>query len=587
MELKEILEKIALPARSKKTGFYETEKLEAIKTLLEEEGSPFHLIFQNEHTWIFGKKEPEQKKFSILVSSHADIVNGITKPFSEFDEEKKYFKGTYDNMGTNGACVALMLNEDVPDNVYFAFNDEEETGRCLGAGEALKYVGLTSQRKPFCIALDVTDEGYDNDRLFTLEGMNSTSAAIRERVLKLMLAADGEKQSFEVVKMKKDDNVSYLPKSYVSDELTVFDESVFYAEQNCNSFSFDLPTEGSMHSDSGLYVKEAVFKGYVKSLLQTIYVLDAVYPDRQEAIKKEKDELIQEAIDTPFRKTSYSYSEGSYGSSYGSYYSSMGYSDYGYGGYSRYSKGNPYSYLHDYDEDDDPDYTGWEGDPSVEGDVINKYLINIAYNMGEDQYEEFAEKAGEALYGYYDDETADKILHHAFEYCHPGVFGGEYCKAEEMDEDEVAEMEAELFGELSVFAESYTYDDWDQFFADAIETYGETIEKIYPDENEQFDFLSEVFEETHQELSEIEDWNMSFNVSSQKEKKEKKKDKKDKYPKKDKNHKAKSLSDRQKELEDEKENSYYAESIKYSDDNYENNYGMGKNESDDYDDHGL
>lgn len=547
MEIKEVLEKIALPARSNKNGFYETEKLEAIKTLLEEEGSPFHLIYQNEHTWIFGKNPPERNKFSILVSSHADIVNGITKPFSEFNEETKYFKGTYDNLGTNGACVALMLNEEIPDNVFFAFNDEEETGRCFGAGEALKYVCQTSFRQPFVIALDVTDEGYDNDRLFTLEGMHSHSAATRERVLRAMLSGEGEKQSFEVVRMDSDDNCSMLPDGYVAKGLTVFDESVYYARQNCNSFSFDLPTEGSMHSDSGLYVKEAVMKGYVKSLLQTIYVLDAQYPDRVEELKKEKDDLIGEAKNTPFRKPAYSYSS-SYGGSYGSSYQ-MGYSDYygsSYGGYGKWS------YLHDYD---DEDYSDDEEDLSPEM-LIKRNKLEAEAESYED-FDAFMDYATEEFDApsYFTKEDTENFIRRAFYRAHPDY-------ACEMDE-EYSEIMLEFNDQIYSMALNYSYDEWDQFYADACDMYFDDMSR-YLDEESFDEAITSLFEDAHADMDE------------EYEKPSKKKKKKD-LPK----------ATKPKKNKDDDE-SYYLHTYKYADDVYERGYYGSEDEKDsDYDDHGL
>ena len=92
MNIKDILEEISLPARSNKRGFKETDKLEKIEEILEREGSPFHLIKKSDHAWIFGQKPVEFGKEAVLVSSHADIVPDITKPFSEYDDEKKYYK---------------------------------------------------------------------------------------------------------------------------------------------------------------------------------------------------------------------------------------------------------------------------------------------------------------------------------------------------------------------------------------------------------------------------------------------------------------------------------------------------------------
>lgn len=310
MDIKDILEKIALPARSNKRGFKETDKLEAIEKLLSDEGSSFHIICKTPHTWIFAQKEVEAGDNVVLVSSHADIVPEIKNPYSELNEETHYFKGTYDNLGTNAAAVYAMLSGEMPDNAVFAFTDEEETGRCLGAEDALSYVRNASKQEPIVFALDVTDEGYDNNRLFTIEGLHCGHDALRRFFLNKMLSFEGDEQSFEVVKLKKADDVSMLPQGYVSDELTVFDESVFYARKGCTSCSICLPGEGAMHSDSGFYVKEPVMRGYAECLTQIILG----FCDKARDFGQIRDEYVKAAKEVPFRKKEYisSYIGGGY-----------------------------------------------------------------------------------------------------------------------------------------------------------------------------------------------------------------------------------------------------------------------------------
>lgn len=326
MEIKEILERIALPARSGKKGFKVTDKLEAVEALLSEENSPYYLVHKSSQAWIFGKKTPVLNTDCFLVSTHSDIVDGIKNPHSEYIENEKYFKGTYDNLGTNAACVNLMLNENLPDNVYFAFTADEETGRCNGADYALKYMKLASNREPMIFALDVTDEGYDNNRLFTIEGLHGKNEGIRRKMLEIFMETEGEEQSFEVVRLKKKDDNSFLPESYQAKNTTVYDESVFYANKNCNSCSICLPTDGSMHSDSGLYVKEAVMKGYSLALAAGILSFTTQDRTRIDEIKAEKDALVKQAKETVFHKFYNSYSPSFYGYGGSSYFGNGGYS---------------------------------------------------------------------------------------------------------------------------------------------------------------------------------------------------------------------------------------------------------------------
>ncbi len=324
MNIKEILEEISLPARSNKRGFKETAKLEKIEEILTREGSPYYLIKKSDHAWIFGQKPVEFGKEAVLVSSHADIVSEITKPFSEYNEETKYMKGTYDNMGTNGACVELMLNRELPDNLYFAFTAEEESGRFTGAEYSLAYVRNKSGVYPNVIVLDVTYEGYDNDRLCTLEGLHAPTEEARVELLNKMLDAEGSEQTFEVVRMKKKDDNSFLPKDYQAKATTECDESYYYARHDIVSFSLDLPTDGNMHGNSGLKTKEAVLYGYCDSLAAACYIMTNTYPDKIEELKSMRDACVLNARETPFPKSSYS-----------------GYSSYYYGGESTYRPYRP------------------------------------------------------------------------------------------------------------------------------------------------------------------------------------------------------------------------------------------------------
>ena len=64
MEIKDILEQIALPARSNKNGWKETAKLDKIKDLLKDTG--YMPVYESSHTLVFGKKAINFKQIKIL-----------------------------------------------------------------------------------------------------------------------------------------------------------------------------------------------------------------------------------------------------------------------------------------------------------------------------------------------------------------------------------------------------------------------------------------------------------------------------------------------------------------------------------------
>ena len=393
MDIKEILEEISLPARSNKHGFKVTDKLEKIEQLLKDNNSPYHIIKKTDHAWIFGQENPSMGNPAVLISSHADIVSDITKPFSEYNEETKYFKGTYDNMGTNGACTELMINRDMPKNVYFSFTAEEESGRNTGAEFSLAYMKNRTGTKPLVFVLDCTYDGYDENRLFTIEGLNAPTEELRKGLLNNILSTEGDNPAFLVIKMKKKDDNSFLPQEYQTEETTDPDESYYYASQKCLSFSFDLPTDGVMHSDSGLYVKEAVMRGYIDSLQSAIYSITNTYTDRIDDIKKIKDERVKEAKETSFYKTA-------------SYFS----------GYSGFSYPYGYGYYNDY-----YDYNSEEGIfiPDLEPLFSGKMTVDDLYY--EDQtfaiwYDDFVQMAMESA-EYYGENDIDTFIEDMAGYC--------------------------------------------------------------------------------------------------------------------------------------------------------------------------
>lgn len=316
-----ILQNIALPARSNKKGFYETDKIDAIEKIISNSDNSFKLVHKSKHCIVFGKKNPDKNKECLLISSHSDIVNAITNVSSE--HKNGFYHGTYDNLGTNAAAVSVILNEGdkLPDNVFFAFTDEEETGRCLGATDAFEFIKKYSNESPLCISLDVTDEGYYENRLCSIEGL-SASDQIKNKIAYCFNDLEGNNKSYAVVKLNKNDYCSFSS-DYVTSDYTVFDESIHYGQKlKQNAFSLCLPTNGYMHGNLGLDVKESVFAGYILSLTGFIYEYNNEYINNKDDIKQLKDYLVDKAIETKrcYECSQYpNYNDYSYGEDYEDY----------------------------------------------------------------------------------------------------------------------------------------------------------------------------------------------------------------------------------------------------------------------------
>ncbi len=262
--LDNVLEKISLPARSNsKEGFTTTDKLDAIDKVLED--SAYEKVYSTKNCVIYGKGTPKKGDKCILVSSHADIVSGITKVSSEYKD--RYYHGTYDNLGTNASAVSIMLNDNklIDNNVYFAFTAEEETGLCTGAKDAFVFITENSRVNPTCIALDVTDEGYEENELISIEGLRG-SKQMQTMLHDKLVELDGDSSSFGVTKASSKEYTPFED-TYITCDYTEFDEGLFYGKNlEQDAFSCCLPTDGYMHSNAGLDVKESAFIGYIYSL---------------------------------------------------------------------------------------------------------------------------------------------------------------------------------------------------------------------------------------------------------------------------------------------------------------------------------
>lgn len=333
--LNNVLEKISLPARSNnKEGFTTTDKLDAIDKVLED--SSYNKVYSTKNCVIYGKSVPKKGDKCILVSSHADIVSGITNVSSEYKD--RYYHGTYDNLGTNASAVSIMLNDNklIDNNVYFAFTAEEETGLCTGAKDAFTFITEKSRINPTCIALDVTDEGYEENELISIEGLRG-SKQMQTMLHDKLVELDGDSLSFGVTKASSKEYTPFED-AYITCDYTEFDEGLFYGKNlKQNAFSCCLPTDGYMHSNTGLNVKESVFIGYIYSLdtlLQTL--TNTLDKSKISDIKAFKDYLVYKTeqiskTPAPQFKNNFPLYHQSWGQSWGmeeEIYEDEGYDDY-------------------------------------------------------------------------------------------------------------------------------------------------------------------------------------------------------------------------------------------------------------------
>ena len=292
-----ILEKVNVMCRSKtfkkQNCFTDNSRLNEIEDLTK--NTSFSKIYDGNLTNIYAKKDLDDLPQDLfIISTHVDTVNNISKCSSKYDEHTGNLRGTYDNAGTNAACVIAMRDFDLPDNVIFAFNGDEETGKCKGAEEVLT-VMKEHNKKIFPIALDVTYDSYDDKKLYTIEnfyGNQKTAELVIFRARDLDSNLDNP--TFTYVRASN----GPLPKlnpNELSRDRSWFDEGAYYGSKKISTFSLCLPCgEGEMHSNYGVQVKAPVFEGYVNSLVGIIYELTKDKENELDKIKIDRVRIMND-----------------------------------------------------------------------------------------------------------------------------------------------------------------------------------------------------------------------------------------------------------------------------------------------------
>lgn len=410
-----ILEKVTVECRSNKFGFKEgkTDKLDNIREILQNSG--YHeILLSNAQIWRRDFSSP----IDVVVSSHSDVVDSITKCSSRLSEEG-YYSGTYDNAGTNAAAVIAMLEGDLPSNIVFAFTADEETGRCNGAMQVLEYVRNLGNDPTF-IALDVTYEGYEDGLIFTVENLSSGHKKNEDMNFlnqvgnAAMALENGNLRTCSFVRLHKEAIPEVFPKEYISKDSGWFDEGQAYAKEHARAFSLCLPCEGNMHGNSGVRVRQPEFEGYVNALEAISYSLVNENLQYVENKKNENAILCEKLLEMVKEEEQKRLEEQASRKSYSSY---SGYNRYAWRGMS----------------DEEADYYSYNSSYGVY-DNADEYFIGGSYSLADfPSYDDYisavVDDIYDAAYSYdIDEENVTSFIEELIDYTSLEVieyFGGE------------------------------------------------------------------------------------------------------------------------------------------------------------------
>lgn len=241
----QFLSDMQLPCYDDGKKFTTTSKLDKIDDILAY--TPYNKVSSNLYRlyskmplnpFVPGYGIPDELKDVVVISTHADFVRNITKPFVSAEKED-VLRGTFDNSATNAAVLYLMTENLLPDNVLVAFTGNEEHG--MRGAKRLAY-DLGTNLRPRFIALDVTDLGYKTKKSFSIENAFSLSKSEIDEVI--AIAKETGQQGCGMIEA--------LP-----------DEAYAYANNGFKCFSLCVPTKGDMHSDSGCLMRASSYFDYV------------------------------------------------------------------------------------------------------------------------------------------------------------------------------------------------------------------------------------------------------------------------------------------------------------------------------------
>ena len=264
LSLDEILNYVTVMNRDDKVRFTISDRLDNISALLW--NSKYRRINADGLFHLYAQKPLDslRNQSAIIVSTHIDCEHNITRCFSE-KIDNDMLLGTYDNAITNTAALSIMINDNLPDNVIFAFTGDEEYGS-TGATQLVEYLNNNKIDVLHIFVLDVTDMAWDIEADYTIEN----DLWEEETGKKIIKIAESLPYKWRFVPSEPDNIPEYIKPSVTIYQEAAEDESWDYDEHNFSSCSFCLPTFGDMHSNNGIKARYSAFEKYTDTLKELL-----------------------------------------------------------------------------------------------------------------------------------------------------------------------------------------------------------------------------------------------------------------------------------------------------------------------------
>ncbi len=233
-----LLRAVTVDCRDNGEAFTATDRVAVIEHVLGK--TDYKLIARQPLVLLYAKRELHEGDRVLLISSHIDCV--FSNCFC--NDEGECLRGTFDNSFTNAALLWNMLNNTLPDNVVVAFTGDEERDS-QGAVQAVVALGQSGCEVSAALVLDVTNEGWENGALFTLENDLGVDILTGYNIISLLEKYDG---------------------SFAFKHNALPDESWDYADYGIPSLSLCVPVGGELHGDAGVLLRKESALEYCRVL---------------------------------------------------------------------------------------------------------------------------------------------------------------------------------------------------------------------------------------------------------------------------------------------------------------------------------
>ena len=233
-----LLRAVTVDCRDNGEAFTVTDRVAVIEHVLGK--TDYKLIARQPLVLLYAKRELHEGDRVLLISSHIDCV--FSNCFCS--DNGDCMCGTFDNSFTNAALLWNMLNNTLPDNVVVAFTGDEERDS-QGAVQAVVALGQSGCEVSAALVLDVTNEGWENGALFTLENDLGVDILTGYNIISSLEKYDG---------------------SFAFKHNALPDESWDYADYGIPSLSLCVPVGGELHGDAGVLLRKESALEYCRVL---------------------------------------------------------------------------------------------------------------------------------------------------------------------------------------------------------------------------------------------------------------------------------------------------------------------------------